>query len=91
MSKIIIACGGTGGHLAPGIAVAEVLQERGHVCLLLISHKQVDSALVEKYSHLDFVKTPGRAFTGSFLQRLAFLGSLVSLHHVACFASKRPT
>ena len=78
MSKIIIACGGTGGHLAPGIAVAEVLQERGHVCLLLISHKQVDSALVEKYKHLDFVKTPGRAFTGSLLQRLAFLGSLVS-------------
>ena len=78
MSKIIIACGGTGGHLAPGIAVAEVLQERGHVCLLLISHKQVDSTLVEKYKHLDFVKTPGRAFTGSLLQRLAFLGSLVS-------------
>ena len=78
MSKIIIACGGTGGHLAPGIAVAEVLQERGHVCLLLISHKQVDSALVEKYSHLDFAKTPGRAFTGSLLQRLAFLCSLVS-------------
>ena len=77
MNKIIVACGGTGGHLAPGIAVAEVLRERGHACLLLISHKQVDSALVEKYSHLDFVKTPGRAFTGSFFQRLAFLGSLV--------------
>ena len=78
MSKIIIACGGTGGHLAPGIAVAEVLRERGHACLLLISHKQVDSALVEKYSHLDFVKMPGRAFTGGIFQRLAFLGSMVS-------------
>ena len=78
MSKIIIACGGTGGHLAPGIAVADVLRERGHACLLLISHKQVDSALVEKYSHLDFVKMPGRAFTGGIFQRLAFLGSLVS-------------
>jgi UDP-N-acetylglucosamine--N-acetylmuramyl-(pentapeptide) pyrophosphoryl-undecaprenol N-acetylglucosamine transferase len=51
----------------------------------LISHKQVDSALVEKYKHLDFVKTPGRAFTGSLLQRLAFLGSLVS----GFFASRR--
>ena len=85
MSKIIIACGGTGGHLAPGIAVAEVLRERGHACLLLISHKQVDSALVEKYSHLDFVKMPGRAFTGGIFQRLAFLGSLVS----AFFTSRR--
>jgi UDP-N-acetylglucosamine--N-acetylmuramyl-(pentapeptide) pyrophosphoryl-undecaprenol N-acetylglucosamine transferase len=78
MSKIIIACGGTGGHLAPGIAVAEVLQGRGHKCLLLISKKQVDSALVEKYGHLDFVKTPGRAFAGGVLSRMAFFFSLVS-------------
>ncbi|MEC8209688.1 MAG: UDP-N-acetylglucosamine--N-acetylmuramyl-(pentapeptide) pyrophosphoryl-undecaprenol N-acetylglucosamine transferase [Verrucomicrobiota bacterium] len=85
MSKIIIACGGTGGHLAPGIAVADVLRERGHACLLLISHKQVDSALVEKYSHLDFVKMPGRAFKGGIFQRLAFFGSLLS----SFFTSRR--
>lgn len=85
MSKIIIACGGTGGHLAPGIAMAEVLQERGHQCRLLISHKQVDSVLVEKYRHLDFVKTPGRAFSGGLYQRLAFVGSLFS----GFFASRR--
>ena len=85
MSKIIIACGGTGGHLAPGIAVAEVLQEGGHQCLLLISHKQVDSALVEKYGHLNFMKTPGRAYTGGLFQSLAFLGSLLS----GFFASRR--
>lgn len=78
MSKIIIACGGTGGHLAPGIAVAEVLQERGHDCLLLISKKQVDSALVEKYSHLAFRKTPGRAFSGGLAARAAFGLSLLS-------------
>ena len=64
MSKIVIACGGTGGHLAPGIAVAEILQERGHDCLLLISQKQVDSALIAKYDHLAFLKMPGRAFAG---------------------------
>lgn len=85
MSKIIIACGGTGGHLAPGIAVAEVLQDLGHECLLLISKKQVDSVLVEKYSHLNFVRTPGRAFTGGVVQRFAFLASLVS----GFFASRR--
>ncbi|MGZ0656243.1 UDP-N-acetylglucosamine--N-acetylmuramyl-(pentapeptide) pyrophosphoryl-undecaprenol N-acetylglucosamine transferase [Coraliomargarita sp. W4R53] len=85
MSKIIIACGGTGGHLAPGIAVAEVLQERGHECLLLISRKQVDSTLVEKYGHLDFIKSPGRAFSGGVMERLAFLASLVS----SFFASRR--
>lgn len=85
MSKIIIACGGTGGHLAPGIAVAEVLQGQGHECLLLISKKQVDSVLVEKYGHLNFIRTPGRAFSGGVVQRLAFLASLVS----GFFASRR--
>jgi UDP-N-acetylglucosamine--N-acetylmuramyl-(pentapeptide) pyrophosphoryl-undecaprenol N-acetylglucosamine transferase len=78
MSRIVIACGGTGGHLAPGIAVAEVLQGRGHKCLLLISEKQVDSALVQKYEHLSFRKMPGRAFSGGLLSRFAFLVSLVS-------------
>ncbi|MFU8848139.1 MAG: UDP-N-acetylglucosamine--N-acetylmuramyl-(pentapeptide) pyrophosphoryl-undecaprenol N-acetylglucosamine transferase [Opitutales bacterium] len=78
MSKIMIACGGTGGHLAPGIAVAEVLQGRGHDCVLLISEKQVDSRLVEKYRHLNFVTTPGRAFAGGVVARLKFVLSLFS-------------
>lgn len=78
MMKVIIACGGTGGHLAPGIAVAEVLQERKHECLLLISEKQVDSRLVEKYSHLKFKMTPGRAFAGGLISRIRFIVSLLS-------------
>jgi len=78
MSRIFIACGGTGGHLAPGIAVAEVLQQRGHDCLLLISQKQVDSRLVEKYAQLKFRTTPGLAFAGGLSQRLKFLFQLFS-------------
>lgn len=78
MSRILIACGGTGGHLAPGISVAEILQKRGHHCVLLISHKQVDSALIKKYDHLNFYKTPGRAFAGGIRTWLASGWSLVS-------------
>lgn len=78
MSKIIIACGGTGGHLAPGIAVAETLQAKGHDCRLLISQKQVDSALIAKYEHLNFHKTPGRAFAGGIFARFAAVWSLLN-------------
>ena len=78
MSKIIIACGGTGGHLAPGIAVAETLQAKGHDCCLLISQKQVDSTLIAKYSHLNFYKTPGLPFSGGFFARFKSAWSIVS-------------
>jgi UDP-N-acetylglucosamine:LPS N-acetylglucosamine transferase len=52
--KIIIACGGTGGHLFPGIAVAQELKARGHKVLLLISEKKVDAQASQKYSDLRF-------------------------------------
>ncbi len=63
MSKFAIACGGTGGHLAPGIAVAEGLLKAGHQCILLISNKNVDARLMEKYSHLHFMPVPGVGFS----------------------------
>src|SRR5579862_9322510 len=40
--KVMIACGGTGGHLFPGLAVAEVLRSRQHQVRLLVSEKAVD-------------------------------------------------
>lgn len=40
--KIMIACGGTGGHLFPGLAVAEALRVRRHRVRLLVSERAVD-------------------------------------------------
>lgn len=56
--RILIACGGTGGHLAPGIALAQQLIARGHECELLISQKQVDQRLIQKYPQLTFRNMP---------------------------------
>jgi len=75
MSTYLISCGGTGGHLSPGIALAEGLAARGHKAVLLISHKRVDARLVEKYPHLRFERIPGAPFT---LKPAGFLSFVVS-------------
>ena len=59
MRNIVIACGGTGGHLTPGIALAQSLEERGYPTWLFTSKKQVDARLSSKYPKLTFVPMPG--------------------------------
>ena len=59
--KVVIACGGTGGHLFPGIAVAEELRALGHEPLLLISQKSVDREASRKYGDLEFIAIPAIA------------------------------
>jgi UDP-N-acetylglucosamine--N-acetylmuramyl-(pentapeptide) pyrophosphoryl-undecaprenol N-acetylglucosamine transferase len=58
----LLSCGGTGGHLSPGIALAEGLAARGDRAVLLISHKQVDARLAAKYPALRFAPIPGSPF-----------------------------
>jgi UDP-N-acetylglucosamine--N-acetylmuramyl-(pentapeptide) pyrophosphoryl-undecaprenol N-acetylglucosamine transferase len=60
--KYIIACGGTGGHLSPGIALAEALVEHGHAATLFLSQKKVDARLMEKYRHLPAERVPSAPF-----------------------------
>jgi UDP-N-acetylglucosamine--N-acetylmuramyl-(pentapeptide) pyrophosphoryl-undecaprenol N-acetylglucosamine transferase len=55
---VLIACGGTGGHLFPGIAVGEVLASRGHDVTLLISEKKIDSLAASGHKELRFEKMP---------------------------------
>lgn len=54
----LIACGGTGGHLAPGIALAEQLRAAGCTATLVISRKEVDSRLMAKYPDIRHVALP---------------------------------
>src|SRR5437016_14272968 len=54
----VIACGGTGGHLFTGIAVAEVLRDRGHEVMLLISEKEIDALALSGRTNFRFEKLP---------------------------------
>jgi UDP-N-acetylglucosamine--N-acetylmuramyl-(pentapeptide) pyrophosphoryl-undecaprenol N-acetylglucosamine transferase len=58
---VAIACGGTGGHLFPGLAVAEQLQKRGCVVALLVSPKDVDQEAVKSARGMEIVTLPAVA------------------------------
>ena len=60
-NSVLIACGGTGGHLFPGIAVAQEVANRGGKPLLLISEKAIDQTASDDYPELTFVPLPAVA------------------------------
>jgi UDP-N-acetylglucosamine--N-acetylmuramyl-(pentapeptide) pyrophosphoryl-undecaprenol N-acetylglucosamine transferase len=55
---VAIACGGTGGHLFPGLAVADELQRGGCDVALIISSKDVDQQAVKSASGMDVFTLP---------------------------------
>jgi UDP-N-acetylglucosamine--N-acetylmuramyl-(pentapeptide) pyrophosphoryl-undecaprenol N-acetylglucosamine transferase len=58
---VAIACGGTGGHLFPGLAVAAQLQRRGCAVAVLISPKEVDQQAVQSAREVEIITLPAVA------------------------------
>jgi len=54
-----IACGGTGGHLFPGLAVGRELRRRGCAVTLLISSKEIDRQAAQGAGDMRVVALPG--------------------------------
>ncbi|MDR1414094.1 MAG: UDP-N-acetylglucosamine--N-acetylmuramyl-(pentapeptide) pyrophosphoryl-undecaprenol N-acetylglucosamine transferase [Puniceicoccales bacterium] len=73
MSAYAISCGGTGGHLSPGIAVAEELTRRNKKCLLLVSEKLIDGVMLKKYSNFDSIVLSAKPFSKNFKKFWQFL------------------
>jgi len=71
--KVIIVCGGTGGHLSPGIATAQRIRDDGDRALLVVSEKEIDTRLASRYTDLTFVKSPGAGFSLSPVRLLRFV------------------
>jgi UDP-N-acetylglucosamine--N-acetylmuramyl-(pentapeptide) pyrophosphoryl-undecaprenol N-acetylglucosamine transferase len=80
---VAIACGGTGGHLFPGLAVAEQLQKRGCAVALLVSPKDVDQEAVKSARGMEIFTLPAIALQNR--NYFSFAGSFVK----SLFASKK--
>lgn len=61
--RIAIGCGGTGGHLFPGLAVADELRACGCAVTLLVSPKEVDQEAVKAARDLAVVTLPAVGLT----------------------------
>ena len=89
--NVAIACGGTGGHLFPGLAVAEQLLARDCSVTVLISPKEVDQQAVKSARGLEVVTLPAVALQRG--SRLAFLRGFLKSWHASrrLFQTNRPS
>jgi UDP-N-acetylglucosamine--N-acetylmuramyl-(pentapeptide) pyrophosphoryl-undecaprenol N-acetylglucosamine transferase len=81
-TRVALACGGTGGHIFPGLAVAASLVQQGCQVTLLVSTKEVDRLAVQQAPGLQVHALPAvglargrapaflRGFAQSFLATL---------------------
>jgi UDP-N-acetylglucosamine--N-acetylmuramyl-(pentapeptide) pyrophosphoryl-undecaprenol N-acetylglucosamine transferase len=70
---VAVACGGTGGHLFPGIAIGEALQMMGADVLLIVSEKEIDQHAVKAARGMEIASVPAVASTagkGPFVRGL---------------------
>jgi len=88
--RVAIACGGTGGHLFPGVAVAEALKQRGCAVTLLISPKEVDQKAVQGAVGMQVATLPAVGLSRGKL--LAFARGFVVSYRAAgkLFQAERP-
>ena len=75
--KIGLACGGTGGHMFPGMATAETLRRRGHEVTLWLSGNDTEKDAAKDWDGR-VVTVPSQGFTSGVT-----LKSLVTLWKIA--------
>ena len=47
--RFVVACGGTGGHMFPGLAVARELKDRGHEVAVWASGRAIESSVLKAW------------------------------------------
>jgi UDP-N-acetylglucosamine--N-acetylmuramyl-(pentapeptide) pyrophosphoryl-undecaprenol N-acetylglucosamine transferase len=88
--NVVIACGGTGGHLFPGLAVGQELRQRGCAVTLMVSPKDVDQQAIQSITGMGIVTLPAVGLSTARL--LSFTRGLWRSYRLAssCFAQRPP-
>src|SRR5262245_57890212 len=81
MPAVAIACGGTGGHLFPGLAIAEKLRTRDCRVTLIISPKEVDQQAVMNINGMEVLTWPAVGLRQN--NKLAFLRGFIRSFRLA--------
>src|SRR5665213_1645952 len=89
LERVVIACGGTGGHLFPGLAVGHELLERGCAVTLMVSPKDVDQQAIQSISGMEIVTLPAVGSGAGVFKFAQGLSKSYRMAH-ACFARRRP-
>ncbi|MCX6995614.1 MAG: UDP-N-acetylglucosamine--N-acetylmuramyl-(pentapeptide) pyrophosphoryl-undecaprenol N-acetylglucosamine transferase [Kiritimatiellaeota bacterium] len=84
--RVAIACGGTGGHIFPGLATADVLRRRGHAVTLWLAGKDVEQSAVGGWPG-EVITVPAQGWPRGLSPRA--LRSAWSLWHAAGVCRRR--
>jgi UDP-N-acetylglucosamine--N-acetylmuramyl-(pentapeptide) pyrophosphoryl-undecaprenol N-acetylglucosamine transferase len=90
LGNVVIACGGTGGHLFPGLAVGQELRQRGCAVTLMVSPKNIDQQAIQTIAGMGIVTLPAVGLSRAAFFR--FVSGLWRSYRLAkaCFAQRPP-